>query len=110
VTPADLRLAAFAAVFARDRSSELLARWAEPHASQTSERARVLAAASRRERLAALSTVLAPGPARAVRAAALEDLRREHPLIADALRSSPDSPLPPGLARLLRERLEGAPR
>jgi hypothetical protein len=107
VTPADLRLAALAAVFARDRASELLARWAEPHVA---ERARELAAVSRRERLAALSTALAAGLARADGAAALDDLRREHPRVADALRSPSGVPLRPGLARLLRERLDGALR
>ncbi|HSN91261.1 MAG TPA: hypothetical protein VLS93_08525 [Anaeromyxobacteraceae bacterium] len=110
MTPADLRLAAFAAVFARERAADLLGRWAEPGAAETSERARALAASSRRERIAALSVALATGRSRPDRAAALEGLRREHPRVAEALRSSPGHPLPPGLARLLRERLEDARR
>jgi hypothetical protein len=110
VTPADLRLASLAAVFARDLSSELLERWAEPPAPETAKRARNLAAASRRERLVALSTSLATGRPRADRAAAIDGLRREQPRVAEALRSSPGLPLHPALARLLRERLEAALR
>jgi hypothetical protein len=108
VTSDDLRLSALAALFARDRAAVLLARWAEAGATQTAERARALAGASRRERLAALSAALSPGSARARRGAALEALRSAHPRVAGALRSSPGHPLPPALARLVRERLDGA--
>jgi hypothetical protein len=110
MTSADLRLSALAALFARERSLALLARLAEPHASATAERARSLAGASRRERLAALSLALSAEPLREGRTAAIAGIRAAHPRVADALRSSPRRPLPPALARLLRERLDGAVR
>ena len=102
MTPADLRLSALAALFARERSPALLARWAEAHAPETAERTRELAAASRRARLVALSAALASGRSRA---GLFAEIRSTHPRIADALRASPRSQLPTALMRLVRERL-----
>lgn len=101
----DRRVAALAALFARDRASALAARLPAAIAAEAVHEAARLAAAPRRERLDALGAAVAPPPDAGRNGTAA---RLERPAIARVLRAIADgipetrSPL---LVRLCRERL-----
>jgi hypothetical protein len=104
----DAGLAALAAVFAGGRAPSLLSRVSGPLAVAGVEEAGRLAAAPRRERLAALSAAMSVEPER-IRAAAEAAAALERPRVAALLRSlGSGSPAPhasAALVRLCRERI-----
>lgn len=109
MTEADRTVATLAAVFASDRAAAMLARLAIPVAAEASTHAARLAASSRRERLEALSAVLAPDPA-AVRARVDAVAPLERSRVASLMRALAVGPWATGAAsplvlRLCRERM-----
>jgi hypothetical protein len=105
MSPAERRLAALLATFAPGRARELAARLGSASARDVGQHAVRLAAAPRRERLAAVAAALAPEGS-AARGAADASLERPRvaALLRDGPRVGPRTGVALPLARLLRDR------
>jgi hypothetical protein len=107
VTPADRKLAALLAAFAPSRAGALASRLRAGSAAELVLLAERLAAAGRRERLAAVAAALAPArPAAGEPRSAAGERPRIGSLLRERARIGfpPAALLRPALARLLRER------